>query len=169
MKREQFERAKKSADKGVLVHLVCNEADAMFYSDDPDGLSTPHCTVLTVETFFGAVCDGGMAAWFDLDHGQLAHRCPEALRRVGLEEYARLAEETLRFHHQEALPATVAEWGQHLHRIRCRHCEEDPAEIYEPFDTAFFALLQRNPSEFRDRLFEYIVEHEAEFVAPADV
>lgn len=167
MKREQFERAKQCADKGVLVHLVCNEADALFYSEDPDGLSTAHCTVLTVETFFGAVCDGGMAAWFDHDHGQLAHRCPDALRRVGLDEYAALAEETLRFHHQEALPATVAEWGQHLHRIRCRHCEEDPAEIYAGFDTLFFALLQANPSEFRDRLFDYIVEHEAEFVAPA--
>ena len=168
MKKEHFERAKNSPDKGVLVHLVCNEADAMFYSDDPDGLSTPHCTVLSVETFFGAVCDGGMAAWFDLDHGQLAHRGPEALRRVGLDEYAKLAEETLRFHHQEALPATVAEWGPHLHRIRAQHDEEDHAEIYAPFEAQFFALLQRNPSEFRERLFDYIVEHEADFVAPAD-
>ena len=40
--------------------------------------------------------------------------------------------------------------------------------MYTAFDTAFFALLQRNPSEFRDRLFDYIVEHEADFVAPAN-
>ncbi|MCU1329637.1 MAG: hypothetical protein JWN34_5007 [Bryobacterales bacterium] len=168
MKKEQFERAKKSPDKGVLVHLVCNEADALFYSDEPEALSTQHCTVLTVETFFAAICDGGMAAWFDLDHGQLAHRCPEALRRVGLDEYAALAEETLRFHCKEALPTTVADWGQHLHRIRCRHCEEDPADVYASFDTAFFASLQRNPSEFRARLYDYIVEHESDFVSPAE-
>ncbi len=167
MKKEQFERAKSSPDKGVLVHLVCNEADALFYSDNPDGLSTAQCTVLSVETFFGAVCDGGMAAWFDLDHGQLAHRCPEALRRVGLEEYAALAEETLRFHHAEALPTTCAGWEPHLHRIRGRHEEEDPAEVYTAFDTRFFALFQGNPAEFRERLFGYIVEHESEFVALA--
>ena len=165
MKKEQFDRAKKCPDKGVLVHLVCNEADSIFYSDEPDEMSEAHCTVLCVETFFSAVCDGGMAAWFDQDHGQLAHRCPDALRRVGLPAYAELAEETLKFHHREALPATCSAWGEHLERIRTRHCEEDCAELYEPFDEQFFLLFQGKPKEFRERVYDYIVKNEAEFVS----
>ena len=164
MKKEQLERARKSPDKGVLVHLVCNEADALFYSDEPDGLSEPQCTVLCVETFFSAVCDGGMAAWFDQDHGQLAHRCPDALRRLGLPEYAILAEKALRCHYQDALPETASAWGQQLERIRSQHCDEDCSEMYLPLDEQFFDLFQRNPREFRDRLFDYIIEHEASFI-----
>ncbi len=168
MKKEQFERAKNSPDKGVLVHLVCNEADCLFYSDEPDGLAEPHCTVLCVETFFSAVCDGGMAAWFDQDHGQLAHRCPDALRRVGMPAYATLAEAALRCHCQDALPETVSAWDQQLARIRGQHGEEDCSEIYMPLDEQFFDLFQRHPGEFRERLFDYIIRHEADFVSPPE-
>src|SRR3954469_20556411 len=131
MKKDQFERARGASDKGILVHLVCNEADACFYSDDPDCLTLHHRTVLAVETFFSAVCDGGFEAWFDLDYGQLAHCGPEALREVGLDRYAELAEAALRIHHQEALPATIADWDQHLARIRSHHCDEDCSQLYE--------------------------------------
>jgi hypothetical protein len=65
MTKECFERARASKDKGVLIHRVCNEADELFYSDNREELSQAHRTVLCVETFFAAMCDGGFAAWFD--------------------------------------------------------------------------------------------------------
>jgi serine/threonine protein kinase len=80
---------------------------------------------------------------------------------------AALAEETLRFHHGEALPTTCADWEPHLHRIRGCHEEKDHAEVYAAFDTRFFALFQDNPAAFRERLFAYILEHESAFVAAA--
>jgi hypothetical protein len=162
--KEQFERAKSASDKGILVHLVCNEADGCFFSDDPDCLSIPLRTVLAVETFFSAVCDGGFEAWFDLDHGELAHCGPAALRSVGLPRYAVLAQAAIALHDCEPQPTTIADWGQHLGRIRSRHCDEDCSELYEELDAAFFGLLRENPNEFRERVFDFIVQHEAEYL-----
>lgn len=164
MTKECFARARASRDKGVLVHRICNEADELFYSEDREQLSEAHRTVLCVETFFAAMCDGGFAAWFDGDHGQLACCCSKSLRRIGLDAYAEIAEAALAIHHEGEVPAKFADWDPHLARIRGQHEEEDHSEKYIPLDTAFFALCQENPREFRDALYQYILDHEAELV-----
>lgn len=164
MTRSQFARARQAKDPGVLVHLVCNEADHHFYSNNPDVLCGPACMVLCVETFFSAMCEGGFVNWFDHDYCQLGHRCSEALREVGLPGYAALVEEAVRVHHQDELPTTVATWGEHLDRIRLQHGEEDCAHLYTELDTHFFAMFQEQPNEFRERLGEFIVRHQDDFV-----
>ena len=165
MTKEQFDRAKACPDQGVLIHLICNQADDAFYSEDPDALAGARRTVLCAETFYSSICDGGLAAWFDMDHGQLAHCGPKSLRKIGLPEYAELAERALRLHHDAELPETVLAWTPHLTRVRQQHGEEDHSERYEPLEAEFFALCHDHPGAFRRHLYDFIVRHEDELLA----
>lgn len=60
----------------AACHLVYHATDDAFYSGDPDDITGWIRDVLCVETFFGAMCDGGVVTWFDWDHGRLAHLVP---------------------------------------------------------------------------------------------
>lgn len=161
MTATEFARLRSSTNKEAACHWVCDRADDILDSSNPDSISEQLLTVVCVETFFGEVCNGGFVQWLDNNHGRIAHCCPGALRRVGLPQYAELAAQALRIHHPEPMPESIAAWEPALECIRDVHNSQD----YSSLETAFFEFYHANCEEFRNRLFDYIVTHESEFIS----
>jgi len=140
-------------------HLVYHATDDAFNSRYPDDITGWIRDVLCVETFFGAMCDGGVVTWFDWDHGRLAHLVPEALRAVGLPEFASGADKALAVHFPPPYPDTIQAWGEAIEQIRDAQLEDDFDEsIYNAIEQEFFALYHADSTFFRTKLHGYVLE-----------
>ncbi len=157
----QTQAIRQARSPEAACHLVCDATDDAFYSGNADDITGWIRDVLCVETFFGAMCDGGVDTWFDWDHGRLAHLVPDALRAVGLPEFAPSAEEALAVHFPPPYPATIQEWGEVIEQIRDAQLENDfdKSSVYDPIEEEFFALYHADSKHFRNRLHGYILEH----------
>lgn len=145
----------------AACHMVCDVADEAFFSGNPDDLTGWIRDVLCVETFFGAMCDGGVDTWFDWDHGRLAHLVPDTLRAVGLPEFAACADKDLAVHFPPPYPATIQGWGEAIEKIRDAQLEDDfhKSSVYDPIEEEFFALYHADSKHFRNKLHGYVLEH----------
>lgn len=144
----------------AACHLVYHATDDAFYFGDADDITGWIRDVLCVETFWGAMCDGGVVTWFDWDHGRLAHRVPEALRAVGLSEFAPCAEKALAVHSAPPYPDTLKEWDEIIERIRDAQLEDDfDTSVYDEIEKEFFALHHEDSTRFRTQLYRYVLSH----------
>ncbi len=143
-------------------HLICEVCDDTFYFGSVQDITGWIRDVLCVETFFGAMCDGGVRTWFDWCHARLAPFVPIALRAVGLPEFEIHADRALALHVQPPYPITVADWDPILERIRDAQLEEDFSAEYDVIEADFFALYLSNRSHFRNALYSYILKHLAD-------
>lgn len=141
-------------------HVVYDATDDAFYFGCADDISGWMRDVLCVETFFGAMCDGGVTTWFDWDHGRLAHLVPDALRAVGLPEYSSCAETALAVHTSPPFPTTISDWAVVIEQIRGAHLEDDfDDSVYDPIENDFFAIYHADNTYFRKKLHDYVVSH----------
>ncbi|OYW76562.1 MAG: hypothetical protein B7Z37_08180 [Verrucomicrobia bacterium 12-59-8] len=144
----------------VACHLVYHATDDAFNSRYPDDITGWIRDVLCVETYFGAMCDGGVVTWFDWDHGRLAHLVPDALRAVGLPEFAPGAEKALEIHLPPPYPATIQGWSAAIEQIRDAQLEDDfDASAYDAIEQEFFALYHADKTYFRTKLHRYVLDH----------
>jgi|GEM_PF-2487766 len=144
----------------AACHVVYDATDDAFYSGDPDDITGWMRDVLCVETFFGAMCDGGVVTWFDWDHGRVAHLVPDALRAVGLPEFASGADKALAVHFPPPYPATIQGWSEAIEQIRDAQLEDDFDEsVYDAIEQEFFALYHADSSYFRTKLHGYVLAH----------
>lgn len=144
----------------VACHVVYHATDNAFYSGNADDITGWIRDVLCVETFFGAMCDGGAFTWFEWNHGKLAHLVPGALRAVGLPEFAPCAEKALAVHVAPPYPDTIQGWAEVIEQIRDAQLEDDFDEsVYEAAEKEFFALYHADSTHFRNTLHGYILEH----------
>jgi len=126
-------------------------------------LTEGEITVLCVETFFGETCNGGLWQYLWNESGILAQYASAALRRVGLDKFGTIADQTL-----ARCVVTTEEDEDHPDRIITRY--ELPGEITsddEPFadlEEKFFALYFSDKSEFRRKMLAYILNNEEQFV-----
>lgn len=150
-------RDKLTAEKAC--HLICEVCDDTFYFGSVEDISGWIRDVLCVETFFGAMCDGGVTTWFDWCHARLAPFVPIALRAVGLPVFACCADRALIVHIQLPYPTTVAEWDPVLGRIRDSQLDEDFSVEYDAIERDFFALYNADPTHFRTTLHAYVLKH----------
>lgn len=142
----------------AACHIVCEATDDAFYFGRADDIAGWIRDVLCVETFFGAMCDGGITTWFDWDHGRLAHLVPDALRAVGLPEFASCADKALAVHTKPPFPTTIQGWDSIIERIRDTQLEDEfDNEVYEPIEKEFFALYHADPTCFRTKLHDYVL------------
>jgi hypothetical protein len=141
-------------------HVVYDATDDAFYSGDPADITGWIRDVLCVETFFGAMCDGGVVTWFDWDHGRLAHLVPDALRAVGLPEFASCADKALDVHFPPPYPGTIQAWAEAIEQIRDAQLEDDfDKSVYDAVEEEFFALYHADNTYFRNKLHRYVLEH----------
>jgi hypothetical protein len=140
-------------------HLIYDLCDDTFYFGSADDITGWMRDVLSVETFFGAMCDGGITTWFDWDHARLAHFVPEALRMAGLPQFADCADRALAIHVAKPYPTTIKEWDPVLERIRDAQLDEDFEGRYNAIEKDFFALYHASPGHFRSQLHSYILSN----------
>lgn len=156
----QKQAVRQARSPEAACHLVYDATDDVFYSGNPDDITGWIRDVLCVETFFGAMCDGGVVTWFDWDQGRLAHLVPDALRAVGLPAFAPGPEKALAVHFPHPYPATIQGWDELIERIRDAQREDDfDKSVYDAVEEAFFALYHADKTYFRNKLHGYVLEH----------
>lgn len=144
----------------AACHLFFDATEDAFYCGNPDDITGWIRDVLCVETYFGAMCDGGVFTWFEWNHGRLAHLVPDALRAVGLPEFAPGAEKALAVHFPPPYPATIQEWCEAIEHIRDAQLEDDFDEsVYDAAEKEFFALYHADNAHFRTKLHAYVLAH----------
>jgi hypothetical protein len=140
-------------------HLIYEVCDDTFYFGSVEDIRGWIRDVLCVETFFGAMCDGGVATWFDWCHARLATFVPGALEKVGLPDFAVHADRALAIHVRPPYPDSVVEWDPILERIRASQLEEDYSGDYDAVENDFFALYHSDGDRFRSTLHAYVLKH----------
>lgn len=150
-----------SADRETAIRRVFDEAHEQWEDQGLDSLTEGQLTVLAVEWYFGEVLNGGFYQYFSNQSGGLALFTASALRRVGLTPYAAVLEAFLKLFPSGA-PSHDAEIRQIQLDTLADQFEE---EFFENLETPFWDLYFQNKTEFRDRLFAYVVANEQEFVS----
>jgi hypothetical protein len=160
----EFSRIKAATNKEAACHCIFDKASDIWQLEDPDTLTEGQITVICVETFFGEVCNGGIVQYLDNIAGEWAFRGVDSLQRVGLPAYADILKRALHLHHPAPIPTDRKTWLLELEALRDTHLSDSFEDDYDSYDREFFALYHRNRTEFRDRLFSYIVQNEDEFI-----
>jgi hypothetical protein len=160
MNPDDFQQVRDATDLERATHAVFDEAYGVWTGEGRESLTEGQLTVLAVETYFGEVLNGGFFQYFFNQSGALANLAPAALRRVGLNEYAIVLESFLVLFPN----ATVSEEATSRHQQISRLDEEHGEQFLEQLEQRFWDTYQ-NEDEFRQKLFNYIVANEAEFVS----
>jgi hypothetical protein len=157
-----FAKIRECPDKEAACHAVVDEAHTKWTFEGRDAINESQLTVICVETFFGEVCNGGLSQYLFNESGRIASFGPEALRRVGLPQYAAILGDALQLC---ANAPEENEFGILEDYFEPPESDDDSDGPLDDLDHRFFELYSADKSEFRDKLFRYIVEHETDFVS----
>ena len=167
MNRDHFLRyVRRNGDREAAVHTVTSDASRKWREHGKASLTEGQITVLCVEWFFGEVCNGGIDQYLFNQSGRMASEGPGALERVQLHEYANILRSALSRcdNHPDN---SENDFGE-----REDYYSPDPellgVHALDDLDRAFFTLYHSNQREFRDRLYEYILAHEEDFVEDSE-
>jgi hypothetical protein len=160
MNSYDFQQVRNATDLERATHAVFDEAYDAWTDEGRELLTEGQLTVLAVETYFGEVLNGGFWQYFSNQSGALANFAPAALRRVGLNKYADVLDSFLVLFPK----GTVSEDATTRHEQITGLDEQYGEEYLEQLERPFWDLYD-NADEFRQKLFDYIVANEAEFVS----
>lgn len=101
----------------------------------------------------------------DNESGQMAEYASAALIRVGLEDYAKILQDALLRCEKLYLPEDLDDPNDDDPRTPwVIWSQGEYLDPFEDLDDRFFELYWANKGEFRKKLFQYVVEHEEEFL-----
>lgn len=163
-----YDFAQVRASKGIeaATHRVFDEVYAKWITNGTSSLTVGELTAYCVETVFGEICNGGIAQYFDNESGQLAVHAPDALQRAGLPQYAAILAAALSKCEQIDVSDDLDSNDPRSPFIEWNLRSGTPESAIEDLESQFFSLYFADKTEFRRKLFEYIVNHEEEFVSP---
>jgi hypothetical protein len=158
-----FAKIRGCTDQEAACRAVFEEAHTKWSFAGRDAINKSQLTVMCVETYFGEVCNGGLDQYLFNESGRNASFGPESLRRVSLPRYAEILEEAL-------ARCTNApernEFGITEDFFEPPESADDDAPLGD-LDDRFFKLYFENETEFRDKLYKYILGNEGDFVSIA--
>jgi Domain of unknown function (DUF4375) len=158
-----FAKLRDCPDKEAACHAVFYEAHNKWSFEGRREINESQLTVLCVETFFGEVCNGGLDQYLWNSSGRIASFGPDALRRVGLPDYSGILEEALR---RCANSLKENEFGEREDFFEPPAWDDDDDDgPLEDLDDRFFDLYNANKTEFREKLFRFIMDNEPDFVS----
>jgi hypothetical protein len=160
-----FAKVRASQDLEAATHAVFDAVYEKWITIGTDSLTTGERTTYCVETVFGEVCNGGIAQYLDNESGLLAVQAPDALQRVGLPHYAAIIAEALSMCEQSDVPEDLDSDDPRSRFIEWNLKNGTPESAMEELESKFSSLYSADKTEFRRKLFEYIVNHEEEFVS----
>ena len=154
-----------STDLEGATHRVFDDVCSKWITIGTSSLTVGELTVYCVETVFGEICNGGIAQYFENESGQLAVHAPDALQRVGLPHYAVILAEAISKCEQTDASEEADSDDPRSPFIEWNLRSGTSENAMEELESRFFALYFADKGEFRRKLFEYIVNHEEEFVS----
>ena len=157
-----FAKIRECPDKEAACHAVFDEAHTKWTFEGRNAINESQLTVMCVETYFGEVCNGGLDQYLFNESGRNASFGPEALRRVHLPKYAAILEEAL---NRCTNTPEENEFGIMEDFFEPPDSDDDDDGPLGDLDQRFFKLYFANKTEFRDKLFQYIVDNEPDFLS----
>lgn len=154
-----FAKVRNATDKEAATHAVFDEAYDRWDEDGRESLSEGQVAVLAVETFFGEVLNGGFWQYFSNESGDFANCAPACLSRVGLSEYAKVLETFLHLFPEGTVSEDIDERAEQIDALSEVYGEE----FLEGLEQQFWNKFQ-DTTEFRDKLFAFVISNEKEFV-----
>lgn len=167
MTPQQFDKLAIDPDLEILCHAVHSETSDAIVEYYDDLSSNPRRIAYYVEVFFGLICNGGLDALFTGAYSWTVRYSADALRSVGLVEYATAMENVVKRVFPNGIPDSDEEIQSFTDQL-WEDFEESPnaAEYDDPFEiyeAEFWELHSRSKSEFRKRLHAYICAHKVAF------
>jgi hypothetical protein len=157
----EFDRLAENPDLEVLCLAVHDETGDMEAEVGSDALTRPQLTVYCVEVFFGLTCNGGFESLFNGAYRWTVPHAVEALRRVGLDQYASTLEAAIAHLFPEGVPSDKDVYDDAVESIYDAFEESELADRFEdPFEVhegPFWARYSADEAEFRQKLHAYIV------------
>jgi hypothetical protein len=160
-----FFKIRDCGDKEAACHAVFDEAHSKWTVEGRGAINESQLTVMCVETFFGEVCNGGLDQYLFNESGRNASFGPAALRRVGLPNYAEILEEALARCTNTPEENEFGIMEDFFEPTESDDSDDDDDDPLGDLDDRYFELYFANKTEFRDKLFQYIVDNEDDFVA----
>lgn len=167
MTPQQFDKLAADSEPEVLCHAVHVETGDAIVDYFGELRSNPRRIAYYVEVFFGLICNGGFDALFTGAYSWTVRYSADALRSVGLVEYATVMDNVVKRVFPDGIPDSDDEiqaitdqlWDDFEESPNAADYD-DPFEIYE---AEFWELHRRRQSEFRNRLHSYICAHKDAF------
>lgn len=151
-----------TGDKELVSHTLCDVADDIFYKDGAAAVPSTLRTIVSVETFFGEVTNGGIIQFLGNDHGAFAPYVVDALATVGLPEASEVMRRVLAPFPNEMSESKAPDYIEALEVIEESHGEDFLDEIEKDFWAWYH---DGNRKTIRDRLHDWIVANEAAIAA----
>ena len=159
-----FAKIRISTNKEAACHAVFDEAHIKWIFAGRNAINDSQLTVLCVETFFGEVCNGGLDQYLGNESGRNASFGSEALRRVGLPKYAEILEDALTRCTNTPLENEFGIMEDFFEPSESDGNGDDDGPLGD-LDNRFAELYFANKTEFRDKLFQFILDNEDDFVS----
>ena len=149
-----------TGDSEQLLNAIFDEAHDKWSEEGSGSLTEGQLTVLVVQTYFEEVLNGGFYQYFSNETGGLGARTPDALRRVGMNEYVAILERFLNLF-PNGQPSEDSDIRQvQLDAIEDEHDEQ----FFEQLEKPFWDLCRNDKIGYRQKFSNYIVSNEDEFV-----
>ncbi len=132
--------------KEAVCHRCFDAAIDRWYIVGSADLTEKEKTVLSVETFFGETTNGGFVQFLTNESQAFANWAADGLDRIGLPEYAVIMRKVQGLFPDGIIPQD----------------SDEPFELQgeiEVIEAGFWKLYHANRTEFRDKLYEYIINH----------
>ena len=163
MKFSQLEFARLLAcnDREMVAHAICDRADDVFYSRGASAVIDPFKTVVTVETFWGEVTNGGLYQYFTNTYGAFATFAPAALEQVGLQLCAKVMKAALSLFPSEVLARDDPDYMAAIDNLTELPGEDPFIKIEQPFWEWY---NDGNENTIRERLHNWILAQRYNFI-----
>lgn len=167
MTPQQFDKLAADPNPEALCHAVHIETGDAIVDYYVDLRSNPRRIAYYVEVFFGLICNGGFDALFTGAYSWTVRYSADALRTVGLDQYATMMENVVKRVFPDGIPASDEEMHALTDQLWDDFEDSQEAEDYDdPFEICeaeFWELYRHSKSEFRIRLHSYILAHKEAF------
>jgi hypothetical protein len=159
----EFAELRTRADEQAACHAIFDEAHTSWSYTGRGSINSSQLTVMCVETFFGEVLNGGIEQYLTNESGRNASFGPDALRRVGLSAYAAILDEALKSCINTPEENDFGDVEDFYEPPPA--CDDDADDPFGDFDHRIYELYNANPAKFREKLFQFIMENEDDFVS----
>ena len=171
MTPQQFDKFAADPKPEILCHSVHIETGNAIADTHYKSLSIHRRTAYCVEVFFGLICNGGFDALFTGAYQWTIRYSADALRAVGLVEYATVMDSVVNKVFPNGIPdsdeecrAITDELWEEFEGSPLEEEYDDPFEMHEE---VFWELHRRSKVEFRKRPHSYICANKEAFCDPS--
>jgi len=161
IRAEALSKLLATGDKEGISHTLCDAADRIYDEYGIEAVPRALRVVVSVETFYGEVTNGGLVQFLSGGHGAFAVFAVEALTEVGLPIPARVLSSVLDLFPREIKDSKEPDYFEYLDTIEEKFGEDHIDEVIEQEFWTWYH--DGNRGEIKNLLHRWIIKHEQDF------